>query len=93
MIVSLMAYVKLHDRLVLGSTSAFSVGVLVSAVSLLLVLERIMRVLVQIVWVVLVAISKVTSSRFLSAIATAAIATSAAVACRLLPALPSPRPP
>ena len=44
MVVSPMAYVALHDRLVLGSSSAIAVGVLVDAVSLPLVLERISRV-------------------------------------------------
>ena len=101
MVASLMAYVAYYDRLVLGSSSADSVGVLVGAIFLPLILKRIYRVGVSIVWVVLVAISKVTSSRVLSATAIAAIAASAAMvaaanaACCAayiadpLPALPS----
>ena len=49
MVASLMAYVALHNRLVFGSSSAISVGVLVGAISLPLVLERISRVGVPIV--------------------------------------------
>ena len=89
-----MAYVALHDRLVLGISSAVSVGVLVGAVSLPLFLEQTLRVGVPIVWVLLVAVSKVTSSEVPSAPATAAIAAAAAACCSAfvadsLPALPS----
>ena len=74
MVALLIAHVALLDRLVFGSSSAVSVGVLVGAISFPLVLELIIRVGFQIVWVVLVAISKVTSSRVSLSTATAAIA-------------------
>ena len=49
MVASLIAYVALHDHLFFGSSTAVSVRVMLSAITLDLVLKRISRVGVPIV--------------------------------------------